>query len=214
MRMCLFIRANWADNPHFPIELRKDKDRDFRRDPARAEHVWHGAYRTFADAAMFPNVTVKEFETPSNARFFLGLDFGFAKDPTALIRCFIDGHNLYIDHEAYRVGCEIDEMPLLFDKVPGSRFWPMTADNARPEIISALKRKGFTRIRPSLKGKGSVEDGIAFLRNFDIVIHPRCKNAAREFALCSWKVDARTGDVLPVPAGTHDHYRRRGPLCD
>jgi phage terminase large subunit len=111
---------------------------------------------------------------------------------------------MYIDHEAYAVGCEIDNTPDLFDTVPGSRKWKITADSARPETISYMQRNGF-KIVGAKKGNGSVEDGINFLLNFDIIVHPRCKHVIDEFTHYSWKVDKRTDEVLPVLADDHNH---------
>lgn len=81
----------------------------------------------------------------------------------------------------------------------------MTADSARPETISYMKRNGYPMIKPSLKGAGSVEEGIEFLKNFDIVIHPRCKWTHREFLHFSWKVDKRTNEILPILSEKDNH---------
>ena len=135
----------------------------------------------------------------------MGCDWGYSVDPTVLVRMFIVGRTLYIDQEAYKVGCEIDATPALFRTVPESDRWPITADNARPETIAYMRRHGFPRMRESLKGKGSVEDGVEFLKSFDIVIHPRCINTAREFALYSWKIDPHTNEVLPVLDDKENH---------
>lgn len=74
-------------------------------------------------------------------------------------------------------------------------------------MISHIHRKGLTKAQGSLKGKGSVEDGIAFIRSFKrVYIHPRCVNTAREFRLYSWKVDRLSGDILPVPVDANNHW--------
>ena len=56
------------------------------------------------------------------------------------------------------------------------------------------------------KGKGSVEEGVAFIRSFDeVIIHERCKHTADEFKLYSYKRDRLTGDILPVLEDKHNH---------
>jgi phage terminase large subunit len=136
---------------------------------------------------------------------YFGADWGFASDPTALVKAWIYQGRLFIEAEAYGVGVEIDHLPNLFDTVDGSRKHTIRADSARPETISYMKRAGF-RIQPAAKGKGSVEDGIAFLRGFaEIVIHTRCKNAINEFRLFSFKTDRLSGDVLPQLIDAHNH---------
>jgi phage terminase large subunit len=190
------VRANYWDNPWFPDELRSDKDRDKRRDPDKYAHVWCGEYQRASEARVFRNWKTEEFDTPQGTRFYFGADWGFSVDPTALVRCWIKGRTLYIDQEAVQVGCEIDRTPALFDTVPGSREWQITADSARPETISYMQRNGFPRIKHALKGKDSVQDGIEFLKSHDIVVHPRCEYTIRELSRYAYKTDRLTGEVL------------------
>lgn len=166
---------------------------------------------------------IKDFETPHiskifNYRFYYGADWGFAKDPTAMVRCFIltDGpfRDLYIDHEVGGVGVDIDETPALFDQMPESRKWPIYADCARPETISYVKRKGFN-ISAAKKWTGSIEDGIEFIRGFRrIYIHPRCKKTIHEFKVYQYKVDKTTKEVLPVILDQDNHCLIAGTMID
>jgi len=144
---------------------------------------------------VFENWRVEAFETPADARFLFGADWGFARDPTVLVRCFVQGRTLFVDHEAYRVGCEIDRTPALFDTVPGSRRGPIIADSSRPETINYMQRQGFGSITGSTKGAGSVEDGVEFLKAHDIVVHPRCRHLIDELALYSYRTDPKTGEI-------------------
>ncbi len=207
LRDAIVVEANWRDNPWFPDELRHEMAQDLARGADDFEHVWNGAYLTIPDAIIFrKRVSVEDFETPERVdRFFFGADWGFANDPTVLIRSFIKDDCLYIDHEAYGYHVEIDDTPALFDRIPGSRKWLIAGDSARPETVSYLARKGF-QIRSADKWPGSVEDGIAHLKGFKrIVVHERCVNIAKEFRKYSYKVDARTGDVLPVIVDAFNH---------
>lgn len=217
-------QVNYADNPFFPDVLRQEAEYDLRRDPERYNHVWLGGYQTNSEARVFRNWRVEAFETPADAVLRFGADWGFAIDPTVLVRMFVVGRTLYIDQEAYKIGCEIDETPALFagdcpegrpeeqrwknplkhPGIEGALRWTITADSARPETVSYMKRKGF-RIVPAIKGPGSLEDGIEFLRTFDIVVHPRCKHTIEELTLYSWKTDPLTGEILPVLADKDNH---------
>lgn len=190
------VEANYSDNPWFPDELRRDMERDKRRDPDKYAHVWLGQYEQRSEARVFRNWRVEEFETPANARFYHGADWGFSVDPTVLVRVFVEGRTLYIDQEAYKVGCEIDRTPELFDTIPTARQWPIKADSARPETISFMKRQGYN-ITPARKGPGSVREGVEFLRSFDIVVHPRCEQTVNELSTYSFKIDSKTGEILP-----------------
>lgn len=200
------VKVGWQDNPWFPATLDRERRYCKEVDPEAYQHIWGGEPRTISDAQIFKGrFEVEAFETPTDARFFHGADWGFAKDPTALVRMFVMKDALYIDAEAYGVGVELDELPTLFDSIPTSRQWPIKADSARPETISYMARKGF-RIAAAKKWAGSVLDGIALLKSFrKIVIHPRCKHTAEEFRLYSYKVDKNSEDILPVPIDAWNH---------
>jgi phage terminase large subunit len=137
---------------------------------------------------------------------YLGADFGFSVDPSTLVRAWVCGTTLYIDREAWGVGVDTNNLPALYDQVPDSRKHVIRADSSRPETISALKQNGFPKMTAAKKGKGSVEDGIGFLRSFArIVIHPRCVKTIDEFRLFSYKVDRLSGDPLPDLKPGNDH---------
>ena len=198
----------YRDNPWFPEALRREMEYDRRVDPDKYQWVWEGKTRRISDAiVLHGKYSVQPFNHGEGEieRYYFGADWGFAEDPTTLIRCYIVGNSLYIDYESYGVGVDIDATPALFDKVPGSRRWPIIADNARPETISYMARQGF-RIVGSKKGKGSVEDGVQYLRSFEhIYIHPRCRHTADEAGSYSYKRDRTTGEVLPVIEDKHNH---------
>lgn len=199
------INVNYSDNPWFPDVLREEMEYDRRRDYDKYLHVWEGQYQTFGEALVFRNWSIEEFDAPPDAVFRLGADWGFAIDPTVLIRCFIIGRKLFVDYEAYKIGCEITDTPALFAAVPDSGRWPITADSARPETISYMKRNGYPRIQSAAKGAGSVEDGIEWLKSFDLIVHPRCKHAISELSAYRYKQDKLTGAVLPIFEDKNNH---------
>lgn len=199
------IPVNFVDNPWFPDVLREEMEYDKRRDPDKYAHVWLGEYVRNSEARVFKNWSIEEFEAPSGAVFRLGADWGFSVDPTTLIRCHIDGRRLYIDHEAYMVGCEITDTPALFMTVPEAEKWPITADSARPETISHMRKNGFPKIMPAVKGPKSLEEGVEWLKSFDIIAHPRCIHTIDELTLYSYKTDPLTGKVLPVLEDKKNH---------
>ena len=199
------INVNYSDNPWFPDVLREEMEYDRRRDYDKYLHVWEGQYQTFGEALVFRNWSIEEFDAPPDAVFRLGADWGFAIDPTVLIRCFIIGRKLFVDYEAYKIGCEITDTPALFDAVPDARRWPITADSARPETISYMKKNGYPRIQSAAKGAGSVEDGIEWLKSFDLIVHPRCKHTISELSAYRYKQDKLTGAVLPIFEDKNNH---------
>lgn len=203
-------KVNFDENPYFTEALRREMEWDRKNDFEKYLHIWEGYPRTFSDAQIFRGkFTVEPFEdslAEQADRLFYGADFGFAQDPSTLIRCFMLDRKLYIDYEAYGVGVEIDELPQLYRSVPGADKWPIKADSARPETISYLRNRCGFNISAAEKWQGSIEDGIAYLRSFDqIVIHPRCKHTADEFRLYSYKTDKTTNEVLPIILDKNNH---------
>lgn len=203
----LVIKANYSDNPWFPEELRLEMERDKKNDYQKYLWVWEGECLGLSDAQIFRGkYVVENFETPKNADFHFGADWGFANDPTTLVRSFIVGNDLYIDMCAGKVGCDLEDTPSLFNEVQGSSIYPIYADSARPETISFMRSKHYNVIAAE-KWNGSVEDGIQYLRSFSCIhIHERCKAVAEEFDLYQYKVDRQTGEVLRVPVDKFNHY--------
>jgi len=197
--------VNYIDNPWFPDVLQKEADYDLSRDPEKYNHVWMGGYLRNSESRVFRNWTVEEFEAPADAMFRLGADWGFASDPSVLVRCHIVGRKLFIDYEAHMVGCEIMDLPSLFMSVPGAEKWPITADSARPETISHMRNNGFPKIQAAVKGPKSIEDGIEWLKSFDIVVHPRCRHTIDELTMYSYKTDPLTQLVLPLLEDKNNH---------
>ncbi len=204
------VEMNYGDNPWFPSVLEEERLSDQERlDSATYAWIWEGAYLENSDKQVLANkYVVKSFPDDlwqKADRLLFGADFGFAKDPNTLLRQFILNDCLYIEYEAYGIGVELDHMPAFYDKIPESRKWPIKADSARPETISYLKRQGFN-ISAAKKWQGSVEDGITHLRGFkQIIIHPRCKETAKEARLYSYKTDRITGEVLPIIEDKNNH---------
>lgn len=201
----IVVQANFMDNPFLPKELIDEMEHDRARDPDRYAHIWLGDYIRNSEARVLRNWRVEEFDTKPGAIFRFGADWGFSIDPSVLVRCYIEGKNLYVDHEAYMVGCEIDQLPDLFDRVPESRKYFITADSARPETISYMRKHGFPRINAAIKGARSLEEGIEFLRTFDIIVHPRCQHLIDELTMYSYKTDPLTGTVIPVLEDKNNH---------
>jgi phage terminase large subunit len=204
-------RINWQDNPYFPEELRKEKDYLASVDLDAYYHVWEGECRRNSAAQILGGKCVVEYfgVQPDWHGPYFGADWGFAQDPTTLIKCWIavegDRQKLYVQGEVYRIGLELDQTKAAFEEIEGAGRHTIRADNARPETISYLRRQGLN-IVGAPKGKGSVEDGIAFLRGFEqIIIHPECVHTAEESRLYSYKLDRLTGDVLPVIVDAHNH---------
>ena len=134
-----------------------------------------------------------------------GLDFGYTNDPSALFCGLvdIDQKTIYVFDEMYERGLT---NIMLYNRIKekGLAKERITADSAAPKDIDELKALGLTRIRGARKGKDSVANGIQYIQNYTIVIHPQCVNFLREIANYTWAVD-KTGTRLNVPIDDENH---------
>lgn len=202
----LVKKVNWTQNPFFPDILNMQRRAALKVDADMYQHVWEGEPIKHSDALIFKGKwVVDDFEEDSTAHKYYGLDFGHI-DPTAAIRCYIKDNTLYLTHEYYKRGVEINLIGQgCEDVIPGFKTSSIVADCSRPETISYMKRQGYN-VKSAIKGKGSVEDGIAFLRSFDrIVVHTRCEYMRKELGLYSYKVDVRSGDVTSNIIDSDNH---------
>lgn len=203
------VHCSYLDNPFCPEVMFEEAERMRRVDPEAYAHIWLGEYNQRSDAKVLGGkVVVQDFEPLDGWDGpYHGADFGFAQDPMVLVRCWVADNRLWIERESYRIGLELDHAAREWeDKVPGFSRYVVRGDAAAPQSISYLKRHGVPRMEAAPKWSGSVEDGIRFLRQFEeIVIHPRCTHAQEEARLYSYKVDKRTGDILPDIEDRHNH---------
>lgn len=199
------VEVGWRDNPYLSKESRDDMEYDRAHDPEKFQWVWEGKYLTNNSSRVFKRWKIEEFDVDANWVVRQGADWGFSVDPSVLVQCAIVGRRLYVSHEAYMVGCEIEDLPHLFDQVPDSRLWNTTADSARPETISHMRRKWSEKIGPAIKGARSLEEGVEFLQSFEIVVHPRCVHTIDELTTYAYKLDPLTQAVLPQLADKNNH---------
>lgn len=201
---------NYTDNPFFPAGLQKlcDRQREIL-DYATWAHVWLGAYLENSAAQIFNGRFEQKEFTPGEGWSgpYQGGDWGYSQDPTAMIRSWVKDECLWIEYEAGKQGIELDDVAREAAAIPDFHRYETRWDSAQPAMISHVKNKGLPRSVPADKGRGSVEDGIQFIRSFRrVYIHPRCKNTLEEFRNYSWKIDRLSGQILDVPVDTFNHY--------
>lgn len=134
-----------------------------------------------------------------------GLDFGYTNDPSALFCGLIDtvAREIYVFDEMYKkallnseIAGEINRMGYAKEKI--------TADCAEPKSIAELRRLGLLHINRSRKGKDSVMNGIQYIQNYKIIIHPRCVNFLTEISNYRWAED-KLGNKLNKPEDDFNH---------
>lgn len=191
------VHVNFPDNPFLTDAALREINDDRINFPDDFDHIYLGGFDVRSDVRVFKNWTIEECEPVHDDVLYYGSDFGFAQDPTTLLRCWIreNEKRIYVDYQVSGKGIETDALPEFYSQVPESNKYTITADSARPENISYLNRHGYN-VKGAAKGAGSVEDGIDWLRGYEIVVHPRCELLQKELRLYSYKTD-KAGNILP-----------------
>ncbi|MEL7494641.1 MAG: PBSX family phage terminase large subunit [Cyanobacteria bacterium J06554_11] len=197
---------SFKNNPFLSETAKQEEQLDLAADPEKHAWVWLGEYNVKSDAVVFAGRwRVAEVDTGQWDGPYYGADWGFANDPTAAVEAWVSGHQIYISCESYAYRLEIDRTADRWRKdIPGIYRAAVRADNARPESISLVKRRGFSRITPCEKWSGCVEDGIEWLRSHEIIVHPRCTNMQTELKRYRYKQN-RGGDVLAQLVDRDNH---------
>lgn len=140
----------------------------------------------------------------SNCETAAGLDFGYTNDPTAFFIGFLDRANkkLYVWDEIYKKGMSNKK---IYDEISeaGYQKEQITGDSAEPKSIDELKGYGL-RISAAKKGADSIQHGIQFIQDLEIIIHPRCVNFLTEIQNYTWDKD-RFGKQLNRPIDDFNH---------
>lgn len=164
------------------------------------------------EGLVYENWTESEFDIKSNAfrkehpnlKTANGLDFGYTNDPTAGFIGFVDLDNkqIFVWDELYQKGLSNRR---IWDAVCAMGYSKeyFTADSAEPKSIDELKGYGM-RVDGAKKGKDSINNGVQWIQDFEIIIHPRCVNFLMEISNYTWAKD-RFGKTLNVPIDDFNH---------
>lgn len=140
-----------------------------------------------------------------NVRSVFGLDFGYTNDPSALFCGLIDlsDNKIYVFDEMYEKGLVNAK---IFEKISemGYAKEKIKADSAEPKSIDELYGLGLYHVSAARKGPDSINNGIQFIQNYKILIHPRCVNFLTEISNYSWQED-KFGKKINKPIDDFNH---------
>jgi len=199
--------VTYEDNPWLDEGQRLDAEDLRRRDPEGFAHVWGGEPWSRSEAEVLSGKWKVDDFTPQphwNGPYY-GADWGFSQDPTVCVRVWTADSRLYIEYDSGGVRLNMADTEAMIRGVPGAEDHTIRADNARPETINDMVERGL-KVVAAPKWSGSVEDGVAHLQSYEmIVIHSRCKRAQQEARMWRYKTDPRTGDILRKLMDGNDH---------
>ena len=204
----VIIHTTYKDNPYLPKEYTDSLLRLEKTNPAYYKIYAIGDFATL-DKLVFPVKTVRlvsEDET-KDLLFWIGMDFGYTNDPTAITWGYCDNanHHLYITGEYDKKGMTNDVIAKVITDLGFSKE-RIVADSAEPKSIAELRRLGINRIMAAVKGPDSVKNGIDRIQRYDIIIDERCTNTIEEFDNYTWVKDKKTGEYINQPVDMFNHH--------
>lgn len=181
------------------------------RNPSKYQVYALGEWGT-SSKLVYTNWTIEDFnyativkENPSIVSAF-GMDFGYVTDPTTLVATLVDIENrkLYIFDELYQHGLLNNEIAEHVISL-GFAKEVIIADSAEQKSIAELKSYGIRRIKPARKGRDSINHGIQFISQFEIIVHPDCTHVIEELNNYGYKKDRTTGRYTDAPMDKDNH---------
>lgn len=207
----IVLHTTYIDNKFLPqdyidsLEDMKEKDNVYYRIYALGEFA-------SLDKLVYSNWREEAFDYKEilrnnpEAEALFGLDFGYINDPSGFIGIIADEKNkkIYIFDEFYEKGLLNNDIAKKI-KSKGYHKEVITADSAEQKSIEEIKRLGVPRIRAARKGPDSIINGIQFLHQFDIIVHPRCVNVIEEFKNYTWQKDKISKEYINKPIDSYNH---------
>lgn len=150
--------------------------------------------------------SIDEVRKTPGIKSAFGLDFGYTNDPTALFCGLIDTANktLWVFDEIYKPGMSNEDIAAAVTEA-GYAKERIRADSAEPKSIDRLYALGLAHIRRARKGKDSINNGIDYIQDYKIFIHPKCVNFLTEISNYTWDTDTKTGKKLNRPIDDFNH---------
>lgn len=203
------ITTTYRDNEWLDeIDISRNEDL-YRTNPRRARIVNDGHWGV-AEGLVFESIKIDNFNISQvirdTGRTVHGMDFGFTHDPTTLISAAVDldHKKLYIYSELYEHGLITSQIADEVRKLKLHKAKIM-ADGAEPRLIAELKESYALNISGAPKPKGSIIQGIDFIKGFEIVVHPSCEHTIEEFETYAFKQDKLSGKYTNVPVDDNNH---------
>lgn len=206
----LAMTTNYMINEFLDESDRRLFERMKVQNPRRYQVAGLGKWG-IAEGLVFENWTEEAFsidtirKLPHIASVF-GMDFGYTNDPSTLFCGLIDpvSKTMWVFDEMYKKGMSNEDIAKEVKEM-GYAKEHITADSAEPKSIARLRDLGLFHIRAARKGKDSVNNGIDYLRDFRIIIHPCCPNFLTEIGNYCWKKDPKTNKFINEPVDDFNH---------
>jgi len=153
-----------------------------QRRPSEYNHTILGGWREKAEGVIFTDWSIGSYISQGIDVF--GADFGFSTDPSTLLSTSIDKANkrIYVKEYLNKPSLNTSQLGVIFSQSAGRNL--IIGDSAEPRLLSELKR--YCNIKPTIKGQGSVNYGIALLQDYHLIIDHSSTNIIKELNNYQW----------------------------
>ena len=197
----LILKTTYKDNQFLELDDIKELENE-------TDKYYYDVYTLgnwgILGGVIFRNWTVEDFDRKHFDNYKAGVDFGYGDDPAAIILCHLDRMRkiIYICGESYQTGLTNDLLSAEIRRVCDRTL--VTCDSAEPKSIQELRNLGISATA-AIKGKDSVNMGIQWIQQHQIIIHPTCTQFLNEFRAYKREQDKTTGAILPNPVDKNNH---------
>ncbi len=197
---CDFYRTTYLDNPFLEQSIKREIER-LKDTDEQYWQIYGLGLKGVSKATIFNYNECNKI--PEDAEFIAyGADAGYSNDPSTLVSVYTKDYNLYIKEHLYRTQMTTKDLHNTFKEVGVNRN-QLYMDSSEPRLIEELRRMGWN-IRPSLKGRDSINAGIDLLKRYKINITTKSNNAIQEFRNYKWKED-KSGKLTNTPEDKNNH---------
>ena len=195
-----YLCNEWLDNTDLQV-FERMKSHNPRRYQVAGLGNWG-----IVDGLVFENWKEQKFDIKDtgDSVTVAGLDFGYTNDPSAFFIGFLNEseRKLYVYDEIYKKQMSNKDIYKEITALGYSKE-RITADSAEPKSINELNELGL-RVKAAKKGKDSILNGIQWIQDLEIIIHPRCNNFLTEISNYQWAED-KFGQRLNKPVDDFNH---------
>ena len=197
---CDFYRTTYLDNPFLESSIRSEIER-LKETDEQYWQIYGLGLKGVSRATIFKYYEISRI--PEDAQFIsYGADAGYSNDPSTLVSVYSKDYNLYIKEHLYRTQMTTRDIHNHFIETGVARK-QVYMDSSEPRLIDELRRMGWV-VRPSVKGRDSVNAGIDLLKRYKIHITSESNNAIQEFRNYKWKED-KSGKLTNIPEDKNNH---------
>ena len=207
----MVLKTTYKDNKFLPQDYINNLLNMKKTNPVYYEIYANGMFATL-DKLIYTNWKVDSFDymeilkEKNYRRAIFGTDFGYSNDYTTLICSIIDNVDkkiwVYDEHfEKHLTNEDIYNM-YIEHRVAGERI---VCDSSEPKSIEELKRLGCKRVVGASKGKDSIMNGIQLIQQYEIIVHPDCKNIQEELKNYTFVKDKKTNEYINKPIDKYNH---------